>query len=199
MPCGRAMHDGLINTNEQRSMVSVFERTMRNLFHQGATTSFAPEAKNAHKYMGADGLVLFNNISRRVRDAIEGDFYTKVYNAGSLLTRIWAVDKIPDDGMDVAPGHEYSGPHVDKANRASYDYSALLYLNTHGSEFEGGEFAFIDAGDDKLVHPIQGRLLTFTSGLENLHQVREVTRGTRYVLAMWFTCSEAHEYQEAED
>ena len=31
----------------------------------------------------------------------------------------------------MSPGHEYSGPHVDKANRASYDYAALLYVNDH--------------------------------------------------------------------
>ena len=103
------------------------------------------------------------------------------------------------DADPLIRSYPRQNPHVDKANIASYDYSALLYLNSHGSDFDGGEFAFIDASDDKLVHPIQGRLLTFTSGLENLHQVREVTRGTRYVLAMWFTCSEAHEYQEADD
>ena len=218
MPCGRAMHDGLINTNEQRSMVSVFERTMRNLFHQGATTSFAPEAKNAHKYMGADGLVLFNNISRRVRDAIEGDFDTKVYNAGSLLTRIWAVDKIPDDGMDVAPGHEYSGPHVDKANRASYDYSALLYLNDHCSEdeggdaavvcghgeashptFDGGRFAWVDEDTDTLIEPRGGRLITFTGGLENLHHGQPVLKGTRYVMGFWFTCHPELQYEDEEE
>ena len=33
--------------------------------------------------------------------------------------------------MDVEPGHRYWNAHVDKANRASYDYSALLYLNSH--------------------------------------------------------------------
>ena len=29
---------------------------------------------------------------------------------------------------------------------ASYDYAALLYLNTQGEHFEGGDFAFVDAG-----------------------------------------------------
>ena len=68
---------------------------------------------------------------RRVREQIAIDFRVpRLYSAGMLLTRIWADDLIPDDGMDVEPGHAYANPHVDKANRASYDYSALLYLNT---------------------------------------------------------------------
>ena len=103
----------------------------------------------------------------------------------------------------------YWNYHVDKANIASYDYSALLYLTTwgapaesaaggdlesreRGGDFEGGELAFADVDADRVVRPLAGRLVAFTSGLENLHAVRRVTRGVRLVLAMWFTCSPAH-------
>ena len=48
----------------------------------------------------------------------------------------------------------------------------------------------------ETIREDNGRLVTFTSGLENLHRVREVTKGTRFVLAMWFTCSAKHEYEE---
>lgn len=42
--------------------------------------------------------------------------------------------------------------HIDKVNVASYDYSALLYLNTAGVDFEGGALAFIDGdGVDRLL------------------------------------------------
>lgn len=88
--------------------------------------------------------------------------------------------------------HVYWNAHVDKANVASYDYAALLYLNTQGEHYEGGDFAFVDAGEDCIVSPRRGRLLTFTAGPENLHQVRRVSRGTRFVLATWFTLSEKH-------
>jgi hypothetical protein len=40
-----------------------------------------------------------------------------------------------------------------------------------------------------LVEPAAGRLVIFSSGQENLHQVRQVHRGTRYVMSMWFTCN----------
>ena len=53
---------------------------------------------------------------------------------------------------------------------------------------------------EKLVHllltKVLGAQLAFTSGLENLHRAEEVDEGDRYVLAMWFTCSEQHQYVE---
>ena len=64
-------------------------------------------------------------------------------------------------------------PHCDRANRDSYDVSALLYLSTAGEHFSGGgEFAFNDDDRDRLVEPREGRVLVFSSGFENLHQVR---------------------------
>uniref|UniRef100_A0A4W4FK62 procollagen-proline 3-dioxygenase n=1 Tax=Electrophorus electricus TaxID=8005 RepID=A0A4W4FK62_ELEEL len=67
------------------------------------------------------------------------------------------------------------------------DYSALLYLN---GDFDGGEFIFteMDAKTVKAsVKPRCGRMVGFSSGGENPHGVRAVTRGQRCALAMWFT------------
>ena len=50
------------------------------------------------------------------------------------------------DEWDMEPGHVYWNPHVDKANIPTYEYSALLYLNTRSLDFEGGDFAFLDDG-----------------------------------------------------
>ena len=115
--------------------------------------------------------------------------------------------------MDVEPGHRYWNAHVDKANRASYDYSALLYLNSHCSagdggcdygdteqpDFEGGLFSWLDEEADLTVQPRGGRLLTFSGGLENPHSLTKVARGTRYVIGMWFTCHEELMYVDEEE
>ena len=103
----------------------------------------------------------------------------------------------------------YWNKHVDKANRHAYDYSAILYLNSHcdatrgdacdyNVDFAGGGLSFLDDKSDLTVEPVAGRLLTFTGGLENLHTVREVTKGTRAVLALWFTCSYEDRYVDTE-
>eukprot|EP00971_Amphidinium_carterae_P091014 1801458-Amphidinium_carterae.1 len=62
------------------------------------------------------------------------------------------------DSMQVNLEHDSSNPHVDKANIASYDWSALLYLNSEGDEFGGGELVFNDVDADRLVQPLAGRL-----------------------------------------
>ena len=211
--CARVLRDGFLDVGEQEALIATFERAMRNLFHQGGQTSFAPDAASAARQMGAPGHALFRDVLRRVQATIAADFgLPALYSAGSLLTRIWADDQIPDDGMNIEPGHKYWNAHVDKANRASYDYSALLYLNAHCAgggdcdyestarpDFDGGRFAWLDDDEDVVVEPRGGRLLTFTGGLENLHGVRKVTAGTRYVIGMWFTCHEELEYHDDEE
>uniref|UniRef100_A0A5F9C8A0 procollagen-proline 3-dioxygenase n=1 Tax=Oryctolagus cuniculus TaxID=9986 RepID=A0A5F9C8A0_RABIT len=67
------------------------------------------------------------------------------------------------------------------------DYSALLYMN---DDFEGGEFIFTEM-DAKTVtasiKPKCGRMISFSSGGENPHGVKAVTRGQRCAVALWFT------------
>ncbi|XP_020662223.3 prolyl 3-hydroxylase 2 isoform X1 [Pogona vitticeps] len=67
------------------------------------------------------------------------------------------------------------------------DYSALLYMN---SDFDGGEFIFTEM-DAKTVTasitPKCGRMISFSSGGENPHGVKAVTRGQRCAVALWFT------------
>lgn len=76
-------------------------------------------------------------------------------------------------------------------------HTAMLYLNDHGEDFQGGEFIFKNSlpwqkddacyGEDLIVEPKCGTLVMFTTGKENVHGVNRVLQGTRYALAMWFT------------
>ena len=40
---------------------------------------------------------------------------------------------------------------------ASYDYSSVLYLNSKGHSFDGGDFCFIDEDGDSTLEPRIGR------------------------------------------
>eukprot|EP00939_MAST-03C_sp_MAST-3C-sp1_P001947 g1947.t1 len=44
------------------------------------------------------------------------------------------------------------------------------------------------------IEPARGRLVIFSAGQENLHQVRQVATGTRLVLSLWFTCDETRRF-----
>ncbi|KAF5293323.1 hypothetical protein FQR65_LT10988 [Abscondita terminalis] len=73
------------------------------------------------------------------------------------------------------------------------DYSAIIYLNNN---FDGGEFIFstdmYGNAIQSIVKPKCGRMVGFSSGSENLHGVKAVTKGTRCAVALWFTFNEKY-------
>ncbi|KFO84262.1 Prolyl 3-hydroxylase 1, partial [Buceros rhinoceros silvestris] len=76
------------------------------------------------------------------------------------------------------------------------DYSAILYLN---GDFEGGDFYFtkLDAKTETAqVRPQCGRAVGFSSGSENPHGVKAVTKGQRCAIALWFTLDPRHSERE---
>lgn len=79
-------------------------------------------------------------------------------------------------------------------------HSAILFLNDHGTAFEGGEFYFIDdpvhwsTSPRTLVLPCCGVATVFTSGFENVHGVEPVRAGRRVVLASWFTTEKQYDH-----
>eukprot|EP01126_Amoeba_proteus_P045899 TRINITY_DN5163_c0_g1_i4.p1 TRINITY_DN5163_c0_g1~~TRINITY_DN5163_c0_g1_i4.p1 ORF type:complete len:260 (-),score=59.19 TRINITY_DN5163_c0_g1_i4:211-990(-) len=88
-------------------------------------------------------------------------------------------------------------PHYD-SNRdylLQRHYTGLLYLNSAGIDFSGGSFHFCDAeGHSRCeIVPQAGLLLMFSSGPENIHKLDRVSKGTRFVLTMWFTKEKSHD------
>lgn len=76
---------------------------------------------------------------------------------GTLLSRI--TSPAPPE-KDTAPSHDYTKLHIDQFNRHFYEYSALLYLSESETDFEGGDFEFVD--DARLmvcVHVINTSLV----------------------------------------
>ena len=78
----------------------------------------------------------------------------------------------------------YWAVHCDKANNFEYEVGCLLYLN---SSFKGGDFVFVDDDGDRVIEPIENRLLVFTSSVENIHRVEKVTEGDRMLLSVWYS------------
>eukprot|EP00966_Prymnesium_polylepis_P164178 3796200-Prymnesium_polylepis.1 len=211
--CGRVLRDDFLTRAEQLLLISLVQRSMRGMYHQGGQTSFAPGAASAPRHMGAAGVALFADTMRRVMGAIQADFgmpqvwdvrlapprgavapcgmrsgvrvppgtrracymfctiratecaachaavcacvcavRAQLFSAGALFTRIWSDELTPADGMDVDPGHRYWNAHVDKANRASYDYSALLYLNSHCAAADGAACDYLDTEQVAAPH-----------------------------------------------
>lgn len=152
------------------------------------------------EWVGAKSAMTVATLCGRVKSSIEREWAEDrpLFLAGALLTRL---QPPPMDGNghhngevegEDASMYDYSVAHIDKANVASYDYSAVLYLNSKHHSFEGGDFCFLDEDGDSLLEPKQGRCVIFPSGAEHLHQVQNVTQGSRFVLASWYTLSGGH-------
>mmetsp|Transcript_40648 Transcript_40648/g.128791 ORF Transcript_40648/g.128791 Transcript_40648/m.128791 type:complete len:414 (-) Transcript_40648:105-1346(-) len=194
-PCGRFVIDGVAAESEQKAMVAAIDEAFVELFHQGAETLLVPDAA-VRARMGEEGYRLTEALLERVRSAVAAAANVStdaLFYSGSLLKRMdWPPLK---DEWQLDERHDSFNAHVDKANIASYDWSALLYLNSVGEEFGGGELLFHDSDADRSVRPIGGRVVAFSSGLENLHRVMPMQWGRRYVLSMWFTCSARHRHE----
>lgn len=162
----------------------------------------APAA--SRRRLGVKGFSVFQMAVAKTRLLIAEEYgCSDLFDSGALLTLLKA--DAPDDEWELSRDHVYWNAHADKANIPAYDFSALLYLSTWGNDFEGGELVFLgrsgaDGGEGhQVIQPRAGRLVTFSSGSENLHRVNKVTRGQRLVLAMWFTCSAEHELRLKDD
>lgn len=72
---------------------------------------------------------------------------------------------------------QFNGIHADMASVVHYDYSAVVYLTSSATAiaattdskggFSGGSFVFCDGDADRTVVAREGRLVGFSSGLEN--------------------------------
>ena len=157
-------------------------------------------------FLGPGSKVLVSVLLWRVLSAVRTHFgeARPLYVSGALLTRLQPPPRAqrgfgsaaPSRGVPGADGdhYDYDVAHVDRANVASYDYSAVLYLNGKQQEggssagcFRGGDFCFVDDGGDEVVEPRPGRCVLFPSGFEQLHRVCRVEGGNRFALAVWFT------------
>jgi predicted 2-oxoglutarate/Fe(II)-dependent dioxygenase YbiX len=61
--------------------------------------------------------------------------------------------------------------------------SALLYLNTQGVDFEGGQLSLPGVG--LTLSPEVGMLVAFTAGRRHQHEVWTITAGKRRTMPVW--------------
>uniref|UniRef100_A0A8C5F1E0 procollagen-proline 3-dioxygenase n=1 Tax=Gopherus evgoodei TaxID=1825980 RepID=A0A8C5F1E0_9SAUR len=146
---------------------------------------------------------LYYNVTEKVRRVIESYFRldTPLYFSYSHLVCRTAIEDKQADRTDSS-----HAVHVDNCilnaeamvcvkEPPAYtfrDYSAILYLN---GDFEGGAFYFTELDASTVTAEVQpqcGRAVGFSSGLENPHGVKAVTKGQRCAIALWFTLDPRH-------
>ncbi|KAM9315830.1 prolyl 3-hydroxylase 2 [Gastrophryne carolinensis] len=207
----RVQLDDVITEEECRELQTVANTiTLAGDGYRGKTSPHTPNEKfegatvlKALKY-GFEGRVpmksarLFYDVSERARNIVQSYFMlnTTLYFSYTHLVCRTALQGQQDNRNDLShPIHADNcllDPEANECWKESpaytyRDYSALLYLN---GDFDGGEFVFTEMDAKTVtasVKPKCGRLVGFSSGGENPHGVKAVTKGQRCAVALWFT------------
>lgn len=83
--------------------------------------------------------------------------------------------------------------HGDTNTDEMFLFTTILYLSQHGEDCLGGETGIADVISVEVkaglrVQPAIGRLLVFSSGVENMHEMLRLLQGKRVAMQMWFAC-----------
>ncbi|XP_036206847.1 prolyl 3-hydroxylase 1 isoform X2 [Myotis myotis] len=212
----RVVMDGLISDDECRELQRLTNAAATSGDgYRGQTSPHTPNEKfygvtvfKALK-LGQEGKVplqsahLYYNVTEKVRRVMESYFRldTPLYFSYSHLVCRTAIEETQAERKDSS--HPV---HVDNCilnaealvcikEPPAYtfrDYSAILYLN---GDFDGGNFYFTELDAKTVTAEVQpqcGRAVGFSSGTENPHGVKAVTRGQRCAIALWFTLDARH-------
>uniref|UniRef100_A0A452VJD6 procollagen-proline 3-dioxygenase n=1 Tax=Ursus maritimus TaxID=29073 RepID=A0A452VJD6_URSMA len=200
----RVVMDGVISADECRELQRLTNRVL---------PAHGREFRAAERWspwqLGQEGKVplqsahLYYNVTEKVRRLMESYFRldTPLYFSYSHLVCRTAIEEAQAERKDSS--HPV---HVDNCilnaealvcvkEPPAYtfrDYSAILYLN---GDFDGGAFYFTELDAKTVTAEVQpqcGRAVGFSSGTENPHGVKAVTRGQRCAIALWFTLDARH-------
>merc|ERR1712079_461335 len=137
----------------------------------------------------SEQVTMYQKLRDQIRRIIENHFNipeNTLYHDMTFFSQINA-------SKDAKTLHdEYWHEHNDIEQYGSFAFTAMLYLGTEHSDFEGGSFLFLPKAESAkpvAVEPREGRLVIFTSGGENTHRVTHVTQGVRLAMLSAFTCN----------
>jgi hypothetical protein len=97
-------------------------------------------------------------------------------NCNYMYMRAGAVNELHSDTTDL-DGNPY---HEEEET----EYSALIYLNDSGVDFEGGDIYF--PLQEKVISPKRGMVIFFKGDQHHPHGITEVTSGERRVVVLFF-------------
>ncbi|XP_038672064.1 prolyl 3-hydroxylase 2 [Scyliorhinus canicula] len=207
----RVLLDHVITTRECGELYQLASSiTMAGDGYRGKTSPHTPnerfEGATVYKALmyGYEGRIplhratLFYDVSEKARKIIESYFMlnSTLYFSYTHLVCRTAIEGQQDNRNDLShPIHadnclldpDASECWKEPPAYTFRDYSAILYLN---GDFDGGEFIFTEIDAKTItaaVKPECGRLVGFSSGEENPHGVKAVTKGQRCAVALWFT------------
>lgn len=203
--CGRYVSDNLITEEEQQKLTS---------FAKSAFELSPFEEIESATFDLASGFLSNGKTIQDIRET-DSEGYTNLFSHEHVLAIKLVKSKIIQslkERFDIQKIHlaspilfarltntsnlEYSRHQIVRDLFPSVFYTTVVHLQDFGKQFQGGRHIFIDdSPTNKTITSIEsraGRLISFTSGPENIHYTEPVTVGAQYFLAMHFTCDESN-------
>jgi hypothetical protein len=128
-----------------------------------------------------------------------GLLFTETINrVAEEINKFYGVNVVPINPMlaEISKGGQNQGLHCDSvqldgspwddgnAMLDDLEFSALVYLNTSGVDYEGGEIYFPNQKLDLM--PKAGQMIFFRGDIDHPHGVSMVTSGKRYTLVLFY-------------
>jgi hypothetical protein len=135
----------------------------------------------------------FDDLKNKYQEAVEKVFDRKV-RANTSHAQKWDVGGFASPHSDNSD-HD-GNPNAFEINK----YVGILYLN---DDYEGGELYFCDKNNNMEKYlsfkPNAYSYYVFPGGVENIHGVSEITKGTRYTMVSFWDYAEIEYDQETLD
>jgi hypothetical protein len=139
------------------------------------------------------------SIFENEKDHEAGLLFTETVNrVAGKINDFYGVDVVPLNPMfaEISEGGKNDGLHCDSVQidgtpwddentgLEHLEFSALVYLNTSGVDYEGGSIYFPNQKLD--IAPKAGQMIFFKGDIDHPHGVSEVTSGKRYALILFY-------------
>jgi predicted 2-oxoglutarate/Fe(II)-dependent dioxygenase YbiX len=173
--------DNFVTPEEARAMIKYFESQAQIwgdvAFYNSLGMGIAPHDQRLIE-LGLDPKH-FDNLKNKFKQTCEM-FFKKELRPNTSHAQKWKV------GGFAAP-HSDNSDHDGNPNAFHINkYVGILYLN---DDYEGGELYF---PDHKLeFKPPVYSFIMFPGGHENIHGVKEITKGTRYTMVSFWDYADA--------
>lgn len=175
--CGLHTREEVVLPFEAAQLVAHATQLIQQRASEGAyeRVDFAESASNG----SLAGHVLLLRVAERMRRIAAGLF-------GLPINRVRVAEHFIARHNQSA--YAVSDVHVDEGLSNDFHFSSVVWLGESGKDFDSGALAIYHNRTIPwlLVEPMVGRAAFFSSGWENVHGVKVVSRGTRWSLTVVF-------------
>ena len=186
--------DNFISAEEAKAIVDTLSPYLVASERFGMAESRFPDSMEVLRRV-YDGKSVFTN-----KDLVPGGLlYTETINrVAKEINDFYGVDVVPINPQlaEISEGGKNDGLHCDSVQLDGspwddgntmlddLEFSALVYLNTCGKDYEGGKISF--PNQELEIAPKTGQMIFFRGDIEHPHGVSEVTSGKRYALVLFY-------------